>query len=101
MVNVFYEKSANCIIHQIRGNGSVRVYAPNDWLEAEDIKQYDTIKVTFKVMGRYKPSKRYSSSEDNMPLIRTIDFVKLWILHFFALNSSIIDLNSLIRCMIK
>lgn len=62
---LFMKKVANYIIHQIRGKGPVRVYAPKDWLEAEDIKQYDTIKVTFEVVERYKPAKRYPSSEED------------------------------------
>lgn len=57
------KKVANYIIHQIRGNGPVRVYVPKDWLETEDIKQYDTIKVTFEVVERYKPNKRYQKND--------------------------------------
>ncbi|WP_321421719.1 hypothetical protein [uncultured Methanobacterium sp.] len=57
------KKVANYIIHQIRGKGPVRVYAPKDWLEAEDIGQYDTIKVTFEVVERYKANKENDNSE--------------------------------------
>lgn len=60
---LFMKKVANYIIHQIRGKGPVRVYAPKDWLEDEDIGQYDTIKVTFEVVERYKANKENDNSE--------------------------------------
>jgi len=60
---LFMKKVANYIIHQIRGKGPVRVYAPKDWLEAEDIGQYDTIKVTFEVVERYKSHEHYEEED--------------------------------------
>lgn len=54
---------ANYIVYQMRGQGKPRIYVPKDWLEAEEIGQYDVIKVSFEVVERYKGKKNSDNEE--------------------------------------
>lgn len=54
---------ANYIVYQVRGKSQPRIYVPKDWLESEEIGQYDTIKVSFEVIDRYGKKKEKKDEE--------------------------------------
>ena len=52
------EKVPNYVVIQWTGDKAPRVQPPQEWIEQEGVKKYDTIKYSFEIIHRHKNDEK-------------------------------------------